>query len=57
MVISIAEGAVVVQVQTPLAVAKTQQHSNQTYEGLEAPLGFRERTLINVVYCSYHKTL
>lgn len=57
LVISIAEGAVVVQVETPLAVAKVESHSNQTYEGLEAPLGFLERALIDVVYCFFHITL
>lgn len=41
--ISTAERTVVVQVQTPLAVAKAQSHSNQAYEGLEAHLGFLER--------------
>lgn len=55
MVISTAERTVVVQIRTPPAVAKAHSHSDQTNEGLEAPLGFFERTLIDVVFCFFHK--
>lgn len=55
MVIYTAGRTVVVQVQTPLAVARAHSHSNQVDEGLEAPLGFLERALIDVVYCFFHK--
>lgn len=50
-----AKRTVVVQSLTLLAVAKEHSHSNQTDEGLEAPLGFLERTFVDVVYCFFHK--
>ena len=60
MVISTVEKTVVVQVCTHVyseetLLAVSMGHSNQTGKGLEAPWGFFERRLIDVVYYFVHK--